>query len=292
MEVNIVKFIQSGANPFWDVIFKSVTYAGSFYALAIMFMIFYYGVNKKYAFSFLVGSIGACGANFALKHIINRPRPWQASNLIEAKTVESGYSMPSGHSQTVASVASGACMYKKAKRRDNVITIAVFSIIAILVAFSRLYLGHHYLTDVVCGLILGAVVTSVAIYIVQKIKWEEWIAVAMAGAGVLLCIVMCTKLFMYDEGTMELFIVAGVASGLGLGYFLEKRYVGFDVSKVKPIHRIWLTVVGICLVGILYLILSFVPKINAFLYICYFIIGLFATYYQMLILKGISKKLK
>ncbi len=292
MEANIVKFIQSGANPFLDFIFKSVTYVGSFYALAITFMIFYYGINKKYAFSFLVGSVGACGANFALKHIINRPRPWQANSAIVPKTVETGYSMPSGHSQTVASVASGACMYKKAKKRDNIITIVAFSVIALLVAYSRLYLGHHYLTDVICGLVLGGVVTSVAIFVLQKIKWEEWIAIAMAGAGVLLALVMCKKLFIYDEGTMELFIVAGLAVGLGLGYFLEKRFVAFDVSAVKPIHRIWMTAVGICTVGILYLVLSFVPKINAFLFICYFIIGLFTTYYQMLILKGVSKRLK
>ena len=292
MEVNIVKFIQSGANPFWDFIFKSVTYAGSFYALAIAFMIFYYGINKKYAFSFLVGSLGACGVNFTLKHIINRPRPWQASSSIVAKTFETGYSMPSGHSQTVASVGSGVCMYKKAKKRDNIISIVVAVVVALLVAYSRLYLGHHYLTDVLCGLVLGAVVTSVAIFVLQKIKWEEWIAIAMAGAGVLLAVIMCTKLFMYDEGTMELFIIAGLATGLGLGYFFEKRFVGFEISSVKPIHRIWMTAASICLVGVLYLILSFIPKINAFLYLSYFVIGIFATYYVMLILKVVSKKLK
>lgn len=105
----------------------------------------------------------ATGANFVfglawahlmgeiiIKHIVKRVRPCHTldddEQLIDRPRF---YSFPSGH--TTASFA----MVGVALMRCRVITFMPILMLAMLIAFSRIYLRVHYLTDVIAGMILG-----------------------------------------------------------------------------------------------------------------------------------------
>lgn len=105
----------------------------------------------------------ATGANFVfglawahlmgeiiIKHIVKRVRPCHSldddEQLIDRPRF---YSFPSGH--TTASFA----MVGVALMRCKVITFMPILMLAMLIAFSRIYLRVHYLTDVIAGMILG-----------------------------------------------------------------------------------------------------------------------------------------
>lgn len=105
----------------------------------------------------------ATGANFVfglawahlmgeiiIKHIVKRVRPCHTldddEQLIDRPRF---YSFPSGH--TTASFA----MVGVALMRCKVITFMPILMLAMLIAFSRIYLRVHYLTDVIAGMILG-----------------------------------------------------------------------------------------------------------------------------------------
>ena len=88
--------------------------------------------------------------NVILKNIFLRPRPCYvntAINLLIPRPL--GYSFPSGH--TSASFAAVAALYFSGERKIWKAALAL----AILIAFSRMYLYVHYPTDVLGGILVG-----------------------------------------------------------------------------------------------------------------------------------------
>lgn len=100
-----------------------------------------------------------------LKHIIQRPRPYvdfPSFHLLVDKSTT--YSFPSGH--TTSSFASAYVLSKYLKKYSPLIWI-----VAIAIAFSRLYLFMHYPSDVIAGMVLGLICGKVTVYVYEhKIK--------------------------------------------------------------------------------------------------------------------------
>ena len=127
-------------------------------------------ISKKYRKSgiiiltALVFSALLC--NLTLKPLVARMRPFTVNSeiklLINAPT---DFSFPSGHTASSFSVAF-ALLFNK-----NRLWIPSM-ILAILIAFSRLYLYVHYPTDVLCGIIIG-LITSISANIVCKILFKK-----------------------------------------------------------------------------------------------------------------------
>lgn len=105
-------------------------------------------------------------SNFVLKAIFSRQRPLEYM-LID----ESGYSFPSGHS--MVSIAFYGFLiyigYKLIKKKWVKITyITMLSLLIATIAFSRLYLGVHYPTDVLAGLTIGYILLYVYIKLFES----------------------------------------------------------------------------------------------------------------------------
>jgi undecaprenyl-diphosphatase len=110
--------------------------------------------HKYSAILLIVATAGGILLDLVLKNFFNRPRPsvftW-GTNAISS-------SFPSGHAMSAAIVYStvaylAARLHRRAWARWVVMTLAV--IVIILISISRLYLGVHYPSDVLAGLIVG-----------------------------------------------------------------------------------------------------------------------------------------
>lgn len=107
---------------------------------------------KKEIIALWVAVIGSSATTYLLKIIIDRPRP------IDAVIIEDSASFPSGHA-TVAVAFYGFLAYllfnniKNKKYRAPIILAG--AVLIFLIGFSRLYLGVHYLSDVLAGYLVG-----------------------------------------------------------------------------------------------------------------------------------------
>lgn len=149
---NIVKIVTNIASPLMVII------------TAIVLIIFI--KNKKIKLSLAVNLIGITLINNLIKVIIARPRP-NINRLVS----ETGYSFPSGHSIT-SMVFYGYLIYLIYKYVDNkkikIPLIIVLAILIPLIGLSRIYLGVHYTSDVLCGFLLGWIYLIIFISISNK----------------------------------------------------------------------------------------------------------------------------
>ena len=132
----------------------NMTNLGSAYSLIVIsILLFFFIKNKKIPLSIIINLVTVFFTSQIFKFIFRRSRP-NGIFLVDA----SGYSYPSGH--TMVSFAFYIyLLYLLCKKIDNKlvkILLTIFTTILLaLIAFSRIYLGVHYLSDIIGGLLLG-----------------------------------------------------------------------------------------------------------------------------------------
>lgn len=169
IDFQILDFIQTHIkNPVLDAFMPFITSLGNAGALWIIFAVLCL-ILKKYRKDGIALSValilGFFLCNLILKNIFSRPRPFIINTFTELLiSPPIGYSFPSGHS--CASFAAATVLLKTTIKKIGIPAV----IIAILIAFSRMYLYVHFTTDVIAGAVLGVFCGIVAIKIVEKIK--------------------------------------------------------------------------------------------------------------------------
>ena len=107
---------------------------------------------------------GVLVGNGLLKHLVARPRPcWLDDSVRLLIAVPTDYSFPSGHT---LSSAIGATVMTGTDRRFGWIAIPL----AVLIAFSRLYLYVHFPSDVLAGAVLGVVIGGLALCLNKRLS--------------------------------------------------------------------------------------------------------------------------
>jgi membrane-associated phospholipid phosphatase len=278
---NIIIYFQGFGSPFLDTIFKAITTAGSEPAYIFLALLIFWCFSKKTGIRAMYVILFSAFTAILLKNIFDMPRPPGYLHKIE----ENGFGFPSGHAQ----VSSGFWGYLGCKIQNRWIIFA--GVVAILsISLSRVYLGIHYAGDVIGGIIFGLIIALIAfkaepgiINKFEKLDSSSKYFIAIALPLILVAIGYMQRMLL--PGQMETGLVMG---SIGIGYLLEEEYVKLQDAE-NSMQRIGRAVMGIVVVGIIYLILSELLLIDQnFIFFKYSALGIASTFLAPWIFKKIE----
>lgn len=220
-----------------DIFFQLITYtAQELFVVGIICWLFWCS-NKRLAytlgFSYFTSGLLVQG----LKITFRIPRPWILDPSFQpvpsAVPGATGYSFPSGHTQSITALFGTAALHFR-KRRYQVMCFAVI----FLVGFSRMYLGCHTPKDVLVSFVLSFLcVTFCYHYIYRKKSFEK----APGKVAVIMLLISLALSFysvlLEKTGYIELVYAkdclkaGGAGAAFALGYYLEQRFIRFALPQ-------------------------------------------------------------
>lgn len=283
--------LQKIANPILDATMSLITHLGEETVFLIIAMVLLWCVDKYNGFYMLtVGFLGT-QINTLLKVSFRIERPWVKDpnfHPVESAIPEAtGYSFPSGHTQSSVGSFGSIARFTKSKWMRIVCIV-----LCMLVPFSRMYLGVHTPMDVAVSFVIALILVFVFYPIVEK--GRNNVKVMRILFAVMLLWSVGTVVFMHLypfpsdvaksaeiwSGYKNAYKLLGAISGLWLVFEIERKHINF-CTKAPWYAQVLKVVLGLGLT-------------LAIKEICYAVFGLFlpelwyrfAAYFCMVLFAG------
>lgn len=172
-EINLIQSLEHFRNPMLNYWMLFITNLGSTFFIifisALVSVAFIFFKKYRYLLIFISAILGEEAITYLIKHLVKRIRPEILAHLTQA----SGFSFPSGHSFASATLYSLLAYFltKEIKNKKIKMFIWILALLFIsLIGFSRIYLGVHWITDVLGGFMMAFIWIELVIFIFKK-KW-------------------------------------------------------------------------------------------------------------------------
>ena len=264
MDISYLLFLQNfreTSGGFLTDFFSKMTFLGELNTVIVIMAVIYWAVNKDLGTYLFMGWGANRIVNGFLKVTACIYRPWIRSDLIapesKALSTATGYSFPSGHSMNAASVFGGGVVRKDLPKVFRITAC----ITAVLVAFSRNFLGVHTPQDVLVGIGAGLLVMWLCYLLmgwIERNPEKDWMVVCI---GVVLAIAVAVyakfKPYPEDFDAAGKLIVDGAKMAndtfKGVGYFiavltgwiLERRFVRFSTDEISLSRKLTRVLTGL-----------------------------------------------
>lgn len=259
--MSFLYFLESLRNPVLDSFFSFITLFGEETIFMAVGMIVFWCVDKYKGYYLLcVGFLGTVLNQF-LKIVCRVPRPWVKDpdfTIVEtAREAATGYSFPSGHTQTAVGLYGGIARISK----NTALRVGMI-VLAALVALSRLYLGVHTPADVLTSMAIATVLVFVMHPIFRKAEHSPKTMIAVLVSFIVLMVGYLCFVHFYpfpaeayaadavhnlESAQKNGFTLFGCSVGLLLVYTVDRKWLNFDTKAVWWAQMIK-TVGGILLV--------------------------------------------
>lgn len=216
----ISEWIQSFRNEFLDAFFLFITEFGDETIFLIIAAILYWTFDKRFAYRLILFFLYGAVINGSLKFLTNSPRPYVEfpDRISLVGEGSGGTSLPSGHAQN--SGILGLTLNEKSNQFGKWLTRFLIVMVG-LVMLSRIYLGEHYLSDVIFGFAVAFSYYTLVNQIQLKRSlpsWLPWVAMALLIPAALV------------TNDKNVYLAAASIVGFTIGFPLEVKFIGFSVK--------------------------------------------------------------
>ena len=240
--MDILYALEKIRTPFWNGVMSAVTQLGGEVIFIVAAVVVFWCVSKWEGYYLM--TIAFCGTvlNQFLKLICRVPRPWVRDpnfTIVESARAEAtGYSFPSGHTQNAIGLFGG--MARWGGRRWVRLGLTA---LALVIAFSRMYLGVHTPADVGVSLVLAAVLV-LGLYPLmrraqEKPRYMGYVLAAMLVVSGAFVVFVEAYGFSADtdaenlaSGIGNAWKMLGAVAGMTLAWLLDRRYIHFETQAV------------------------------------------------------------
>lgn len=246
--MDILYALEKIRTPFWNGVMSAVTQLGGEVIFIVAAVVVFWCVSKWEGYYLM--TIAFCGTvlNQFLKLICRVPRPWVRDpnfTIVESARAEAtGYSFPSGHTQNAVGLFGG--MARWGGRRWVRLGLTA---LALIITFSRMYLGVHTPADVGVSLVLAAALV-LGLYPLmrraqEKPRYMGYVLAAMLVVSGAFVVFVETCGFPADmdaenlaSGIGNAWKMLGAVAGMTLAWLLDRRYIHFETQAVWWVQAI------------------------------------------------------
>ncbi len=229
--------------PWAELFFRGVTELGSEIFYLILIAVGFWAVNKRASILTTFVLVASTTSNYWLKITFKVPRP-PTTNWLPGVHV-SNYSLPSAHAQNSMTIWGWLGIKVKTWWMKTLSLVLIG-----LIGLSRVYIGVHWLSDVVAGWLIGFLI----LIILWKLEEPTRSIITRYNANLIylgllifgVCATILTEFLspVTTEGLETNFgPTGGLIIGLGIGLMLEKKYVNFEITLTN--RKKWRTVLRV-----------------------------------------------
>ena len=156
-ELTVNLFFQ-GLGAWLSPVMAAITWLGSEYFYILFMALLYWCVDTSLGIRVGLILLLSNSVNSLFKVLFHTPRPYWIDSRVKALVYESSFGLPSGHAQNAMSIWGLLAATLKGK------TFWLAGVLILLMGISRIYLGVHFLSDVLLGWLIGAVLVALFVY--------------------------------------------------------------------------------------------------------------------------------
>ncbi len=256
--MEVLYWLESIRNPVLDTLMLLFTEFGNELLFIAAGMILFWCIDKKQGYYLLLTGFFGVYINQFLKITCRIPRPWVLDpdfTIVEAaREAATGYSFPSGHTQTAV-----GCYGALALCRKETWVRVVSVVLALLVPFTRMYLGVHTPWDVGVS-ILVALALIFALWPLmnrygtqRKLMYPLMAILSVMGIAFMLYVTLYPfpadiDPANYAHAAENAYKFLGCALGLWVIYEVDARFIRFDTRTARWWAQIPKLLIGLALV--------------------------------------------
>jgi undecaprenyl-diphosphatase len=245
-------------NPVFDFLFSIITILGEETVFMAVGLIVFWCFSKYQGYYLLCSGFFGTLINQFLKIVCRVPRPWVLDpnfTIVEsAREAATGYSFPSGHTQSSVGLFGGIARANK----QLYIKIAMIAL-CVLVPLSRMYLGVHTPADVLVSIAIATLIIFVAYPLFRRAESSPRVMYAILGTMLALVVAYVCFVCLY-QFPADVYLPENVHNleearkngmtllGCMLG-FLVVYTVDFKFSKFST-KAVWWAQIIKCVVGL------------------------------------------
>jgi glycerophosphoryl diester phosphodiesterase len=219
--------LQNTLGPQWETLVHGLSLLGDSRLILIIAVALFWFTSRHRPYQVLAASLAGAAIGSVIKLLIGMPRPADPELLLYTTTTSPSF--PSGHVVLATCFWGILALYGWIPRW-------LAAGIVLIVAFTRVYLGAHFIGDVLAGAAIGLIwLVLFYRYIgpwLESVRLERLAAVVAIVLGASFVVLPVTSAFPFGWE-----IVGGLA-GAGLGLVIQQRRIRFEPA---PVGALWQT---------------------------------------------------